>query len=116
MKELKLSSGTKTAGVVERLHFKSTFSEEITLKPSKRYLTLKAISKFSPEYETGTVSLAFPISCASALIDAESVLSNLIFTTLLCWSAKTAILSNASINLLVLKLKILEKVSGINWE
>ena len=41
-----LSSGTKTAGVVERLHFKSTFSEEITLKPSKRYITLNAISKF----------------------------------------------------------------------
>jgi len=44
-----LSSGTKTAGVVARLHFKITFSEAITFKPSKRYLTLNAISKFSPD-------------------------------------------------------------------
>jgi len=49
VKELRLSSGTRTAGVVARLHFKSTFSEGITFKPSNRYLTLKAISKLSPE-------------------------------------------------------------------
>ena len=113
---MRLSSGTKTAGVVAILHFKSTFSEEITFKPSNRYLTLNAISKFSPLYETGIDSFAFPISWASALIQAKSVSSNLIFTTLLCWSAKTAILSNASINFFVLKFRILEKESGINCE
>ena len=49
VKELTLSSGTNTAGVVEWLHFKITFSHEITFNPSSKYLTLKAISKFSPE-------------------------------------------------------------------
>ena len=53
------------------------------------------------------------MSCASALIEAKSVLSSLIFTTLLCWSAKTAILSSASINFFVLKLKILEKLVSL---
>jgi hypothetical protein len=44
VKELILSSGTKTAGVVGRLHLKITFSLDITFKPSNKYLTLKAIS------------------------------------------------------------------------
>jgi len=68
---LRLSSGTKTAGEVEILHFKRTFSEAITFKPSRRYLTLNAVSKSSPEWETGIDSFAFPISCASALIQAR---------------------------------------------
>ena len=115
MKELSFFSGTRTAGVVERLHFRITFSVEITFKPSKRYLTLKAISKFSPSQTTLKDSFALPISWASALIKAISLSSNLIFTTLLCWSAKTAILSNASINLFVLKVKNFENVSGTSW-
>ena len=56
------------------------------------------------------------MSWASELIEAKSVSSNLIFTTLLCWSGKTAILSNESINFYVLKFRILEKESGINCE
>ena len=46
---MRLTTGTKTARVVAILHIKSTFSEEITFKPSNKYLTLNAISKFSPE-------------------------------------------------------------------
>ena len=111
-----LSSGTKTAGVVGRLHLKITFWLAMTFNPSKRYLTLKAISNWSKSKDTGTSSLALPISWASALINAKSFWSSFILTTLLCWSAKTAILSKASINCLVLNLKDFEKVSGINWE
>ena len=102
--------------MVARLHFKITFSLTITFKPSSKYLTLKAISNSWPEAVTGIDSFALPISCASALIEAKFVSSSLIFTTLLCWSAKTAILSKASISFLVLKVKCFEKVSGINCE
>ena len=45
VKELILSSGTKTAGVVGRLHLKITFSLDITFKPSNKYLTLKSYIK-----------------------------------------------------------------------
>ena len=116
VKELILSSGTKTAGVVGRLHLKITFSLDITLKPSNKYLTLKAISNWSKSKFTGTNSLAFPISWASALTNARSFLFNLILTTLLCWSAKTAILSSDSIIFFVLNVKSFVKLSGINWE
>ena len=111
-----MSSGTNTAGVVERLHFKRTFSEEITLNPSNKYLTLKAISNFSPEYVTGNNSSALPISWASALIEAYLSSFKLILTTLLCWSAKTAILSRDSIKEFLLNLNTFEKESGINCE
>ena len=62
VKGLILLSGTSTAGVVGRLHFRITFSHEITFNPSSKYLTLKAISKFSPKHETDKDSLALPIS------------------------------------------------------
>ena len=91
--------------------------ESITLSPSNKYLTLNAIWKESPSKETGNDSEPVPISWASVLIFINlAELSVVILITLLCWSAKTAILSNEEINSFLLNSNTFEKVSGNNWE
>ena len=91
--------------------------ESITLRPSNKYLTLKAIWNESPLKETGKDSDPVPISWASVVIlikFAELSVVNLI--TLLCWSAKTPILSNDAIKSFLSNYNILENESGNNCE
>ena len=91
--------GVKIAGVVAEFSFNRIFSNSIAFNPSNKYLTLKAISNESPSKVEGIDSEQLPTSWASADINiVEVVLSPLILTTLLCWSAKTATLSNEEIN------------------
>ena len=110
------STEEKIAGVIEVLHFKEISSEFITFKPSKRYLTLKAIWSISPSIFTGYDSDPLPISWASAIIftDLDDV-SVVIFTILLCWSARTATRSKEEIKSFLLKTIVFEKESGISW-
>ena len=109
--------GEKTAGVVGELQLNLMRFESITLSPSNKYLTLNAIWKDSPLKETGNDSKPVPISWASVLILINlAELSVVILITLLCWSAKTPILSNEAINSFLLNSNSFWNVSGNNWE
>ena len=117
MKLKSLLTGEKTAGVVGELQLNFIRFESITFNPSNKYLTLNAIWNDSPWKETGNDSYPVPISCASVLILIKfDELSVVIFITLLCWSAKTAILSKEAINSFLSNSNTFSKVSGSNWE
>ena len=109
--------GEKTAGVVGALQLNFIKLESITLSPSNKYLTLKAIWNDSPLIETGKDSEPVPISWASVVIFISfEELSVVILITLLCWSAITAILSNEEIKSFLSNSNTFKNVSGNSWE
>ena len=117
MKLTSLSIGENTAGVVGELQLNLIRFESITLSPSNKYLTLNAIWKDSPLKETGNDSWPVPISWASVLIFINfPEISVLIFITLLCWSARTPILTKEAINSFLSNSNTFSNASGNNWE